>query len=1610
MKSTHLESLLAQITVKIISPINKETIGTGILINQSDLNEFIYFVTAAHCLYEDSDKFTCLRERIIVEIYNSKTSTYESMVLFPKENFILKSVEKDLAVIVFEKSCLSAEIPRTKIIKSRNSNNDFIIKGFPNATKGQEIDTIYPKWKQDLTDSKIFNLTFQEDYNKFNVEGFSGSGVFITVQNEYYLLGVFTRYRPEERGKVIYCQFIENIDEILQSNYVPTLTYSYIGEGGITQDFFKKNVEKAISNLSERYSEELNFKLPIAHRFNELAKDDIFRKRILKIFDEWLTNRDIKKSNELKEIQDIENQLEELKEKLVEWEKVNPLSAVNKTDLDWFFTDLKQLNTNIDIKERKIYESDEWKEKKKSTKDENKNPFEKQLSRLREIENANYELKSAFESNIIIELANSPILIIKGVAGCGKSHLLGDIANNRLKKDLPTLLLLGQHFNNVDTLEKNILRQLEVEGNFSDFLSTLNKIGEQINSRVLILIDAINETTNGETMWKSQIAGLITQVLKFPFVGLSFTIRDTYWDYVLPSDISNFSTVIQHEAFKGNEYKALKMFCNFYGLEQPNFPILSPEFSNPLFLKLCCLGIKNSGQKKFPSGFNGISEVFDFYINSIYSKLSNKREYRIRTKIVWDAINLFSKECICEEDRHLSVENALVLFKTNFPDTPNLLLDLIEEGLFIKNIKRYYRDEDGKSKKENIEIIYFAYERLGDFLIANYELEDYGNIEELKAAFQKDGKFGKIANDYYYNGRGILEALSVIIPEKYSFELFELYHWLFDDYFVIDEKDSTDNNHDKYVLKYNCKNINNLLLDSLKWRKVESIDNEKITKHFQAKEFQFTVNYDNFLNTIIELSCIENHALNSDRLFRILSNCKMAERDGFWQNFVIGHSRKNGEESMQSIRRLLDFAWQPNISTTINDETCRLVAQTLVWVLATTDRVLRDQVTKALVNLLEQKPAILLTILIRFKKVDDLYILERLYAICYGVVLRTDSEEGIRLLAQYTYNTIFKRRNPPTHILLRDYARNIIEYALYKNLKIRVIPENIRPPYLSKIPKLPTEKEIEKYKGNYDGKEFKNNPENVRLYGKAYTSTMTWDFGRYVVDNKIDDFHPISFTQEPIFKDYIRNLSKEERRLVKLYAKNLKSKEEFKEKEYFAIRQIGQERFDEFLNGFDVLQDKLDEFIDKEFKNEQNKYIKEEILPYLINKQNLKSKWAYTHNLDPEPFKRWIVERVHKLGYNVKKHAAYELLFTNYGGYYRSHDIERISKKYQWIALYAILAMIADNYKMRTGTSRTNPYEFYKGAWQNYLRDIDPAYITPDNDPDDEEEEEDNEYEMYNFELDYEKKWHDDIEYKYWENIPSEWVVSTDDMPKMKEVINKIDFEGNEWLHLQKFVEWKEPKVFGQDKYDRERKEFWYLIQGYICKKNDKNKTIKYLQNKHFWGRRMPENRDASSTLINREKFWSPADLDESKTGGLKEWVNIPDTNYKIIVASTGAKGHMEEDKSKANKSYNIPCKTIFEGMNLKYSSKDGDFKDNSGEIIVTNSSSNGILIRKDKLTSYLNENNLEIFWTVLAEKIAKVDKSSMGKYLFGEFSGVFTLNENGVSGDLVLKNERKNY
>ena len=112
------------------------------------------------------------------------------------------------------------------------------------------------------------------------------------------------------------------------------------------------------------------------------------------------------------------------------------------------------------------------------------------------------------------------------------------------------------------------------------------------------------------------------------------------------------------------------------------------------------------------------------------------------------------------------------LFDNVFPLFPHLLSDLIEECVLIK--MRYEYSETPK------DLISFSYQKLGDYFIAEELLKPYKTAEELKSAFENDSKFHKITNQYQWSHRGPIEAFSILLPEKYNLELFELIDFFFD--------------------------------------------------------------------------------------------------------------------------------------------------------------------------------------------------------------------------------------------------------------------------------------------------------------------------------------------------------------------------------------------------------------------------------------------------------------------------------------------------------------------------------------------------------------------------------------------------------------------------------------------------------------------------------------------------------------------------------------------------------------------------------------------------------------------------------------------------------------
>lgn len=1570
------DHLLSRLTVKLRMPNNGATLGSGIIYHGQELKDKIYVLTAAHVLFADSDNFLNPVGSIQVDFFSSLTNCYHSICIDSSNQFFFAEKEKDVAVIVFSKmeiETITGDLPSVYAVRDRQTVTSFFLKGFPNATQGRELDAIYPVWKQKMTGENKFQLTIQENYTDWSTGGFSGSGIFLHNHDQLYLFGLFTRFRKEELGKVIYAQYLETINELLFSNYLPVIRFTFLGQHGLTRQFFNDHLHTALKGLGPKFNPDLNFRMPVAKLFNDLAKDEFFKKRILDSLHNWLLKAGDRKYftsyQELSEVAAEHLKLVDAIRKSVDEIDWSPQVHI---DLDPILEKIRNLGENTTSKMMDLFNLQRELIKRKPQIDPYAaKPLDREIRLLRDLETYNDKLESSL-SNVDLQLANHPVLLVQGEAGCGKSHLLGDISLSRISTGKPVLLLLGQDFRKERSVWENIASQIGWTLGKNELLNSLNEIGKQIGSRVLILVDAINEGA-GKDLWPHELAGFIAEIEKYPFIGLAMTVRTTYWTSIVPVGVQEDENIrhYTHQGFKGNEYQALKLFCEYFKLTQPNFPILSPEFTNPLFLQLVCDGLNGAGEKNFPQGFQGFSQVFNYYLKAIQQKLAKRSDqYTLKTKLAESAIGLVAGEAFKLEYRMLPLEQAVDLFEQHFPKNPNLLLDLIQENVFIRTMRH-------TSDKTEQEYLFFSYERFGDFIIARSFIDPFKNAQEVLVGFKAGTPLGELINENSVNN-GILETLAILIPEKFGLEITEVYDW-----FLLSNDPQ---------FSYKSRYFNDWLMGSLKWRSTASVKEQKIVEWLEGDKS--SEGLDDYYNRLIELSAVPGHSFNSDRLHRILSKYSLADRDGHFQKFLLYYNG-SGDYEPYPLSRLLDWAWQPGISSTLDQETARLVAQTLVWALSSTIRKLRDQATKALVNLLEEQPEALIQIFQAFKEINDPYILERLYAVAYGCVLRTTSLKGVQSIAQEVYNRVFSKGNPPHHVLIRDYARNTVEYALHKQVNIIIEPMLIRPPYKSDWPDhLPTNVDIEVFQ--IEGEQDQLSTEQVRIFNRIHFDTMTWDFSRKLIEPKFSDFMPQRFTIGLEFKAFLKTLPIKKRSIVKNYLDMFLTC--FQVKEVIRVsKRMTEERLNQRLEFIAMGEEFLlnEKFnIENHLDQNQLTYIKQVIIPYL---EDGASQFSGTKTGFPvERIKMWIVKRAHELGYDIKKHYDFDNIAENYKHNRYASSVERIGEKYQWIAFHEIFGLTADHFKMRDRYSSKSKPGFYQGPWQKYLRNVDPIFITRRND----EENEDQEADSDDLGLTVTKdEWWIDQNYTYWNQDDASWVNNDQDLPDPKQIIQRTDASGIQWLYLGAHANWNEPVPFGEDKYSRVRKDIWYMFTAFLVKKLDKEKTIKWLAKQDFGGRWLPEP-DQVIGLCNRENYWSPYVKAETKIKS--PWVTIEDSRIKVILTTNEAVGEMSEDKSGAHFGYLMPSKVVFDGMKLQYASNDGDFKNSKDEIVVLNINPKGVMVRKDDFLNFLEEHNYEVVWTLLGEK------SANGKSFDDSFrttiSGAYELNLKGqIKGEFKI-------
>lgn len=1322
------------------------------------------------------------------------------------------------------------------------------------------------------------------------------------------------------------------------------------------QDWFNEQCKSSIDDLGKRYTPELNVKLEVSEIFEGLGRTEQFKRKVTKQFDQFLIKgkKVLKNQPEVKEsLESLENAFDELQALFHNTDFLGTTSIL--------VNDFEDLLNRSQSFVQGIYDYYITEERKVQKEKNDYHYYHKHGTELRNIREFEHEL-STFQNLIhssSFKLANNPFLLLDGEAGIGKSHLIGDIVSRRIKKEHESVFLLGQHFVTEEDPWTQIIKRLQINSKSSDFLRKLNQKAEESGKRIVLFIDAINEG-KGNYFWNEFVKSFTNEIKKYEWLGLVFTIRTSYKNLIFPEEERSSLKIVEHHhyGFRNVEYEASKLFFDNYSIELPNVPLLHPEFQNPLFLKLFCEGINKAGLTRIPDGLQGITSIINFFVKNVNIVLSKPKRvgYSDSLNLVQKSINALIKCKVDNELRYVPYEQAHEVVNesiSSFIDKKGFIDELITEGVLSKNL--FWKEADDYE-----EGVYLAYERFEDHLTVKYLL---GQCPELKKEFKENGKLYNYVEDEnaIYRHKGLIEAFSIQIPEIKGYEFYSL---------IPDHKD-------KYPIVES-------FVESLLWRKVETI-NEESKQYVNEYVFSYRGTHDYFWETILATTGIPNHFFNAYSLHNHLIKFSLAERDANWTQFL-----KYRYSDDSSVKRLIDWAWNQTDKSHISNESILLSSITLTWFHTSTNRKLRDCSTKALVCLLQNRLDVLLELLKMFEGVNDPFVYERLFAIAYGCVLRTDQKEKITELSEYIFKTVFSdSAGVIPHILLRDYARGAIEYARYLGIELSFEVSKVRPPYQSVWPEeIPSDEEL---KEKYDNDNYRHIWSSVMGFG---------DFSRYTIGTNSSSSKwsgckkgetPVD--REQVFKDFKDKLNPEQLEL-------LNSLDPIITEESDEGLKLG----DSIINFKTAVGRKTEEELNKirdDFKKSLTTELlseyEKEVEPYLDHNHKIINTGEY---FDLRIAQRLILSRVIELGWNPELHLSFDKeIGTGRGRGTTPH--ERIGKKYQWIAYYEYMALLSDNFikQERWGEKKENPYQ---GPWDPYVRDIDPTMLI-------------SETGSYNDEQPQDFWWVNNKIFN-WECTNESWVNDSSVLPNMEEIIQIKDDKGEEWLVLEGYPSWSEPKKIGEEKWDQPHKELWCHIRSYLVKDDEFNSFKDWAIEQEFMGRWMPESGDRYE-MFSREYYWSPAqDYFMTEYYGGTEWTEVHDRESgkyiaEVNVTAQGFLWEEEFDKSKEETiSFLKPSTVIHKGMDLIYSQREGEFIDNS-EVVqcfapnVYHDSKSYLLVRKHSFLKFLNENNLKVVWTVLGEKQI-IGGRSFGTDYPGrlEISGAYYFDKEELKGTIHTK------
>lgn len=715
---------------------------------------------------------------------------------------------------------------------------------------------------------------------------------------------------------------------------------------------------------------------------------------------------------------------------------VNLLSALQEADPRNVSTTHRECRTVLKRMERKLEAYDRllWEQVKGADErtEEDKSKAREEEYELRKLQLSIRPIHQFFNSHESALLTTNAMLLL-GAWGTGKTHSLCDLTQQRMNNDLPTLLALAQEL----PPRQYPLNALCLASGFPNdanaLLSSLQVLGQRRGVRALLIVDAINEGDQRE--WRRALRRLCIQMRAYPNVGLVLSCRTPFDRLLVRPRTRSLLIVVDHPGFAEIEFDAQLAFFDYYEIPTPGYPLITPEFSRPLFLKLFCEAIRRLGPsqktrslREVASGQKGMTYILERFVKAIGHRLEN--DLQIPRGFCWSVL---------KGDRPAGVHGVLGVA----PIMAAQLRDYVTKEECLNAIGAFLGPRDGPQKRrkilrrmvadgllgesvrwdDTVEGVGFPYQRFGDHLVARHLLAsdlDVRSSAHVRRSFYRNRPLGKVfatfPGGYSYVMPGLASAIMIEFPERTRKVL------------PHEERELV------FYLPRACtpaEAVMNTFLEGLPWRSRESFtrQTDRVIEFFLRDYGQRSAV--RTFEVLVDLACRKEHPYSSAGLEQNLALLSIPDRDLSWTEFV----RECADSS--TIFRLL--AWVERNADAPIEAGAAVEALTVVSLfLTTTRRQLRDRVTRALFLLGLQHPAALFTRALRALEFNDPYVPERVLAACYGVAMAHWADPaGTRLrselptFAQSLISAMFLPGAPhrTRHVLMRDYALGVIELA-----------------------------------------------------------------------------------------------------------------------------------------------------------------------------------------------------------------------------------------------------------------------------------------------------------------------------------------------------------------------------------------------------------------------------------------------------------------------------------------------------------------------------------------------------------------------------------------------------